>query len=117
MKTALLIILFAIGKISFSQEFSFPKNEIDSLNKLKVSINFKPTKYKPGFVYYDNNGFPTTLLSWVKAGSLYGVDTYRWRIKINLMGGVETLAYTDDCWIDVRTGKAYIDKDYQIKYY
>lgn len=100
------------------KEYSpFSKEQIDSLNKLKVSSDFKPTRYKSGFTYYDNKGVKNTLLKWVKVGTWFGVDTYRWRVKAEFLG-VSALVWTDDCWIDVYTQKAYLnERTHKIVYY
>lgn len=75
------------------------KQIIDSLNKLKVNMDFKPTKYKSGFIYYDKKGYKNTLINWVKVGEILGVDVYRWTVKIEI-AGVSALAWTDDYWIN-----------------
>lgn len=77
----------------------------------------KISKYEPGFSYRDNRGAKITLLEWIKIDHSLMNDKYRWRIKCELLG-IETLAWTDDCWIDLYTGKAFLNEQtHQITYY
>ncbi len=116
----LILTLTSCGinsKAQNSDHFRLPKNQIDSLNKLKVNDDFKQTAYSVGFTYYNEQGLKTTLIKWVKTGTWLGVDMYRWRIKIEF-GSQNILAWTDDCWIDVATGKAYLNTQlHKIIYY
>lgn len=104
-------------KCQTMNEYKLEQHLIDSLNKLKVSNDFKPTNYKAGFTYYDNRGCKNTLLKWTFVGKWFGVNIYRWRIKCEWLG-VTALAWTDDCWIDVYTQKAYLnERTHKIVYY
>lgn len=70
------------------------------------------SRYEKGFSFYDNRGAKLTLVEW----GMYGFK-YRWRCKIEWMG-VTAEAYTDDCWIDVYTEKAFLnERTHQIVYY
>src|SRR5688572_7324193 len=104
MKKIIIVLLLLLSTEAKSQSI-FTQSEIDSLNKLKVGSDRKPTSYKAGFVYYDGQGIKTTLLKWVNTGKWLGVNEYRWRTRLDV-GGLSVLAWTDDCWIDVYTGKA-----------
>jgi predicted small secreted protein len=104
-------------KYPMEEESIYSKEQIDSFNKLKVGIEFKPTAYKEGFTFYDDRGVKATLLKWTYNGKMFGVDTYRWRTNWEY-AGVSSLGWTDDCWIDLYTGKAYYDKkNMKIVYY
>ena len=82
-------------------------------SQTKANMDFKTTKYKAGFSYYDNRGIKNTLLKWIKVDA----NLYRWSIKCEWMGVTE-LAWTDDCWIDVYTKKAYLnERTHKIVYY
>lgn len=84
----------------------------------KLGIDAKPTKYEPGFEYTTNHGEKATLIKWVYVGdSFNGVEEYRWRVLVE-KGGFAAVVWTDDCWIDVSIGKAYLDeKQHKIIYY
>ena len=68
----------------------------DSLNKLKVGIDFKPTKYKAGYVFYEQHGAKVTLLRWVGQSQMYGVVTHRWSCRIEIKG----VSGSAMCWFD-----------------
>lgn len=99
----ILVLLFILPFASNSQTMK----DSDSLNKLKVGTDFKPTNYSKGFEYLNNQGQKSTLLNYEKVTTMYGVDIYRWQIRIAF--GVSAIGWTDDCWIDVALGKAYLD--------
>lgn len=112
----LLIVIFIFLSIE-NLNAQIMISEADSLNALKVGSDFKPTKYKAGFKYTTQRGEKMTLIEYIKDGQLFGVDLYRWRVKIEWLG-VSVVAWTDDCWIDVATKKAYLnEKLHKIIYY
>jgi hypothetical protein len=66
------------------------------------------TKYDAGFTYYDTRGCKCTLLEWTNG---------RWRTSFEWLG-VTAEGWTDDCWIDLYTGKAFLNEQiHQIVYY
>lgn len=74
---------------------------------------YKKTKYKVGFKY-TNRTQPLediTLLEWMPTGlDEYGIPMYRWRTANHIKPINKTyFAYTDDDWIDVATGKAFVN--------
>lgn len=70
------------------------------------------TNYKAGFVYYDSRGTKCTLIKWISLG----ID-YRWKTKFEQFG-VSSYGWTDDCWLDVATKKAFINEQtHKIVYY
>ena len=76
-------------------------------------INGKATRYAPGFSYQTPRGEKATLLRWVNAGR----GPYRWEVLLE-MGGKTYKAWTDDQWIDVATGKAFLsEQTNQVMYY
>lgn len=84
------------------------------------------TKYKSGFTYYDDHGVKTTLIKWENVSQAYYENRikvypalWRWSTKLEFAGVViKGKTWTDDCWIDVYTGKAYLDeKKHQVVYY
>lgn len=87
---------------------------IDSLNKLKVGIDYKPTKHKPGFGYWAD-GHKIVLEEWKCVGEGFinpRLKEYRWRCREYYFGQVIHI-WTDDCWIDLYTGKSYYDDQKQ----
>lgn len=96
----------------------YPKHMCDSLNKLKVdAISMKPTVYKVGFSFTNQRGEHWKLLEWKKNGEIMGVDAYRWWCEVKWLG-ITTNMWTDDCWIDVATKKAYLNEQtHKIIYY
>lgn len=77
-----------------------------------LGINQKPTKYRPGFTYYDKCGVKHTLKQWLYVGG-----ANRWKCESEFLG-VKAETWTDDEWIDVYTGKAYLDQQkLKIVYY
>lgn len=78
--------------------------EADSLNKLKVGIDYKPTKYKSGYVFYEQHGAKVTLLRWVHEGAKsFGVYQYRWRCRIE----IERIGGSALCWFDDKNIEKY----------
>lgn len=74
-----------------------------------MQAQYKPAKrgetnYKAGFVYHDSRGIKCTLIKWVNLGM-----DYRWKTKFE-QHGVSAYGWSDDCWIDLYTGKAYLDE-------
>jgi hypothetical protein len=70
------------------------------------------SKYEKGFTYFDDRGTKITLLEWV---NVFNDSTnpnsilYRWKVKCEAFGIISE-AWTDDCWIDVYTKKAFLNK-------
>jgi hypothetical protein len=80
------------------------KDWIDSLNKMRVGINHKPTKFRKGIAFHTTDGLDVVLLEWVKVdnATTYSPDTYRWRCRYYYStpyGTDSYLGYTDDIWI------------------
>lgn len=74
------------------------------------------TNYKKGFSYYDSRGVKCTLVKWEKQGQ-FPFSEYRWKTRFEFMG-VSTTGWTDDCWIDLYTGKAFLNEQtHEITYY
>lgn len=81
-----------------------------------VKAEFRKTNYKPGFTYYDSRGIKCTLIKWEKVGGMIANER-RWRAKFECMGET-SYGWTDDCWIDLYTGKAFLnERNHQIIYY
>ena len=116
-----ILFLFALSTQAQLNDYEFyTKQERDSINKLKVGVDNKPTKYKPGFTYYNDCGNKITLIEYKKvATDFYGIDDYRWRALSEMVGTeIKYLIWTDDCWIDLYTDKAYYDRrNHKIVYY
>lgn len=75
------------------------------------------TKYKPGFTFYDDYGTKITLVKWEEIPLMSWRTIHRWRARFE-RGGYSALGWTDDCWIDLYTGKAYYDRrNHRIVYY
>jgi hypothetical protein len=71
------------------------------------------TNYKKGFSYYNTSGVKCTLIRWENVG----MDGYRWKTKFEQFG-VSAMGWTDDRWIDLYTGKAFLnERTNQITYY
>lgn len=100
----ILTVIFIVIATKLKAQIMF-----DSLNNLKVGINYKPTKYKSGFEYTTNHQEKAILLKWVYSHNEMGIKIYRWRVKIKKFG-ISAIVWTDDCWIDLSTNKAYLDK-------
>ena len=71
----------------------------------KLGLDRRPTKYKEGFEYVNQQGNSCVLIKWADSG--FGI--YRWKIKLVVIGDFYTEAWTDDRWIDVCLGNAYLD--------
>jgi hypothetical protein len=71
------------------------------------------TNYKAGFSYYDSRGTKCTLIKWESIG----MGFYRWKTRFEQFG-ISSMGWTDDCWIDLYTGKAFLnERTHQITYY
>ena len=109
MKKLLLLIILLLNVNIMSSQENYKDNDI-----IKVIIDSQEykTKYKPGFSYYDNRGCKCTLIKWVDVGM-----GFRWKTKFEWLG-VTCYGWTDDCWIDVYTKKAFVnERTHQIVYY
>lgn len=70
------------------------------------------SRYKPGFRFYDNDR-KVTLLKFIDVG----MGHFRWKAQFELLG-VKAIGFTDDCWIDLYTGKCFLDeRRHKIVYY
>ena len=66
------------------------------------------TKYEAGFTYYDTSGIKCTLIKW---------NGERWETLFEERG-IGAMGFTDDCWIDLYTKKAFLNEQtHQITYY
>lgn len=80
---------------------------------LNVNAQYKKapegkTNYKKGFTYHNNRGEKCTLIAFING---------RWKTKFQIYG-VYAIGWTDDCWIDIATGKAFLNEQtHQIVYY
>lgn len=74
------------------------------------------SRYEKGFSYFDGRGTKVTLVEWVKVGS--GImEHYRWKTR-NEFAGITFDAWSDDCWIDLYTGKCFLnERTHQMVYY
>ena len=80
------------------------------------NIGDSTTSYKPGFKYWDyNSQVWVTLLKWQKIPASHGFPPiWRWRTRlVNKFGfTIKEKTWTDECWIDLNTGKAYYDEEH-----
>lgn len=72
------------------------------------------SRYEKGFSFYDYRGAKMTLVKWTNVGQGFG---YRWTVKVEWLG-VTADGWTDDQWIDLYTGKCFLnERTHQMVYY
>lgn len=118
MKLVILALFISISATAQPKTIQkLPKHVVDSLDNLKWGIDHKPTTYHSGFVYTEQWGIKCILIDYVPVGrDMFGILEFRWIVGLNWEADIKKpleLAYTDDVWIDVATGKGFINEKNQ----